>query len=65
MKSQLLLLLLIPGFLLSACSDSSENSVGEDHVWKEQTETIDKARKVEGMLKQAAETQKKAIEEQM
>jgi len=48
---------------LSACSEDKEAS--GDHVWKEQTDTIDKAKQVESMLMDAAEKQKKAIEEQM
>ncbi len=47
---------------LSACSEDKEAS--GDHVWKEQTDTIDKAKQVEAMMKDAAEKQKKAIEEQ-
>ena len=52
----------------SACSDdeqgSSENKVSGDHVWKEQTQTIDKAKEVEGLLQDAAERQRQAIEAQ-
>ncbi len=49
--------------LLSACSEDKETS-GE-HVWKEQTDTINKAKQVEAMIMDSAEKQKKAIEEQM
>ncbi len=52
----------------SACSGdeqgSSENKGSGDHVWKEQTQTIDKAKEVEGLLQDAAEKQRQAIETQ-
>jgi len=49
--------------VLGACS--SEEPASTDHVWKEQTQTIQRAEEVEATLMQAAEDQKKAIEEQM
>ncbi|MCZ6526363.1 MAG: hypothetical protein O6928_07420 [Gammaproteobacteria bacterium] len=48
---------------LTACSEDKETS-GE-HVWKEQTDTINKAKQVEAMIMDSAEKQKKAIEEQI
>lgn len=48
---------------LTACSEDKETS-GE-HVWKEQTDTINKAKQVEAMIMDSAEKQKKAIEQQM
>ncbi len=65
MKLLKTILLLALSFLISACSDSSENKVGEDHVWKEQVATMDKAKAVEGILKKSAEAQKKALDDQM
>lgn len=54
--------------LASACSDdeqgSSERKLSGDHVWKEQTETIDKAKEVEELLQDVAEKQRQAIEAQ-
>lgn len=54
--------------LFSACSDneqgSSERKLSGDHVWKEQTDTIDKAKEVEGLLQDVAEKQRQAIEAQ-
>ena len=51
----------------SACSGdeqgSSENKGGGDHVWKEQTQAIDKAKEVEGLLQDASDQQRKAIDE--
>ena len=54
--------------LVSACSDdepeSSERTLSGDHVWKEQTQTIDKAKEVEGLLQDITEKQRQAIEAQ-
>lgn len=47
-------------FLLTACSSDSGDG---EHVWKEQTDTIDKAKEVESVMKQAAEDQAKMIEQ--
>ena len=49
--------------LASACSDDDNKGSG-DHVWKEQTQTIDKAKEVEGLLQDAADQQRKVIDEQ-
>ena len=48
---------------LTACSEDKKTS--GDHVWKEQTDTINKAKQVEAMIMDSAEKQKKAIEEQI
>lgn len=48
---------------LTACSEDKETS-GE-HVWKEQTDTINKAKQVEAIIMDSAEKQKKAIEQQI
>ena len=54
--------------LASACSDdgkdTSEKKLSGDHVWKEQTQAIDKAKAVEGILEDAAAEQRKIIDEQ-
>ena len=56
-------------FLISACSDDEsakpEKKLSGDHVWKEQTQTIDRAKEVEGMLLDAADEQRKVIDEQV
>ena len=65
MKLQKILLPLALSFVISACSASSQNKVVEDHVWKEQVATMDKAKAVEGILKKSAEAQKKALDDQM
>ena len=49
------------GLFLGGCS-SEDNEVTE-HVWKDQVETIDKAREVEGMIQDAAGRQQKAAED--
>lgn len=45
---------------VSACSGDDEDKA---HVFKEKTQAIDKAREVEGILKDAAQKQKKAAED--
>lgn len=52
---------------LTACSDSGgehKADAKQDHVWKEQTDTINKAKEVEGMLLDSADATRKAIENQ-
>ncbi len=48
--------------LVSACSDDDRES--GDHVWKDQTQALDKAKEVEGLLKDATDQQRKIIEDQ-
>ena len=48
--------------LVSACSDDDRES--GDHVWKEQTQALDKAKEVEGLLKDVTDQQRKMIDEQ-
>lgn len=53
---------------VSACSDDGKvtpgNKVSDDHVWKEQTQAIGKAKKVEGLLLDAVREQRKMIDKQ-
>jgi len=49
---------------VSACSDDKNKGSG-DHVWKEQTQTINKAKEVEELLQDAADQQRKLIDEQV
>lgn len=60
------ILFLVSCLMVSACSDESNSSakVEKDHVWKEQTDTINKAKEVEGMMMDAAENTRKTIESQ-
>ncbi len=48
--------------LAMSCSDDDKDS--GDHVWKEQTQTIDRAKEVEGLLQDAAAKQRKHIDVQ-
>jgi len=49
--------------LLNACSGSDE-AENRGHVWKPQTEMIDKAQGVEGLLENADALQRQRIEQQ-
>ena len=49
--------------LMCACSGGGE-SEGDGHVWKEQTDMIDKAQGVEDLLGAADARQRQRIEEQ-
>lgn len=67
MKKFIKLLLLVSSLLLVACSDDSNNNgknTEKDHVWKETTDTIDKAKQVEGMIMESAEETRKTLEQQ-
>lgn len=49
---------------LSGCGDSPQTeSKPQDHVWKAQTDSLDKAKAVEGMLQDAAQQQRQKIDE--
>tara|TARA_R110002050_G_scaffold9504_2_gene33471 strand:+ start:46602 stop:46802 length:201 start_codon:yes stop_codon:yes gene_type:complete len=51
---------------ISACDDSdTANKVAKDHVWKEQTDMIDKAKEVDLLMNEAAIQQKHIIEQQL
>jgi len=52
--------------LMTACSDSDKTQkVEQDHVWKEQTDMINKAKDVEQLLKDSAAIQQQNIDEQI
>ena len=58
-------LLCILVFMLSACSDNNNDAQSKkEHVWKEQKDTIEKARAVEGVLQENSDEQRKSIEDQ-
>ena len=57
-----LTVLVLPILFIMGCSEE-QNKV-EEHVWKDQTEMIDKAKNVEQMLNDAALQQQKLIEQQ-
>ena len=46
-----------------ACTEEGSNQQQQDHVWKEQTETLDKAQAVEGILKDAARAREQQLRE--
>ena len=51
--------------LIQACSDKTENtSATGEHVWKAQTESLDKAQQVDQILQDATAAHKQTIEEQ-
>ena len=49
--------------MLVGCSDDDAQNK-ETHVWKEQTDAMNKARAVEGVLQDSADAEQKQIEEQ-
>lgn len=52
-------------FLIQACSDKTEDTPSTgDHVWKAQTESLEKAQQVDQILQDATAEHKQAIEEQ-
>jgi len=60
-----IVLLVFVALFMTACSDNNEpQKVEKDHVWKEQTDMIDKAKNVENVLKDAAKLQQQKINEQ-
>ena len=49
--------------LVSACSNDDAEAK-KAHVWKQQTDTLDKAKAVEGELQDSADAERKKIEEE-
>ncbi|MDH5358119.1 MAG: hypothetical protein OEY48_03840 [Gammaproteobacteria bacterium] len=56
------LVLILVMMIVCACSDE-QTSLDGDHVWKDQTDMIDKARDVEQLLNDAAQQQHQLIEQ--
>ncbi len=54
----------ILALVITACSDDKVDKVEQDHIWKEQTDMIDKAKDVENILQDAAALQQQRIEQQ-
>jgi protein involved in sex pheromone biosynthesis len=64
MKNLLLMFLFASVMILSGCSGEQEDTGGGDHVWKGQTDTMDKAKEVESMVMDQADEMRKTIEKQ-
>ncbi len=61
-KIILILVFMVP---MTGCSDVSNTAdTNKDHVWKAQTDTINKAREVEGILRDSAAATRKSIDQQ-
>jgi len=58
------LVVLVSIFSMAACTDNSDSKANGDHVWKDQTDSINKAREVEALMKKTVAEQRKSIEEQ-
>jgi outer membrane biogenesis lipoprotein LolB len=58
------LILSIALFMLTACSDE-QHPVDGEHVWKDQTDMIDKAKEVEQVITDSALEQKRQIEQNL
>ncbi len=56
--------ILLCSFLIACSNESADAEAEKDHVWKEQTATIDKAKEVESMLMDSAKNMQEAIEDQ-
>ena len=54
---------ILPILFTIGCSDEQDKV--EEHVWKEQTEMLDKAKGVEALLRDSALEQQQRIEEQV
>ena len=63
MKINLISIIIFSTLLLTACSGDDGSS--GDHFWKDQTDTIDKAKEVEGILQDTADLQREMIEDQV
>jgi hypothetical protein len=63
-----ILLIFLATFLSLGCSnegnDSSEKRAPDDHVWRDQVRTMDRAREVETVIDKSVEEQRKIIETQ-
>ena len=61
MKRLFLVLLFMT--LVTACSDRDDKPIGDTHVWKGQTDALEKARNVEQLIQDSAANRVKAIKE--
>ena len=61
------ILLILPLLLAGACSESKDAyraQTGRDHVWKEQTDALDRAKEADRLIQEAAEKRRRRLEEQ-
>jgi hypothetical protein len=49
--------------LVTACSDREEKQIGDTHVWKGQTDALEKASNVEQLILDSTANRLKAIKE--
>ena len=49
--------------LVTACSDREEKQIGDTHVWKGQTDALEKAKNVEQLILDSTANRLKAIKE--
>ena len=59
----ILMIVLITPLILRGCSDDKNKNI-EDHVWKQQTDTIKKADEVNQQVQDAAKIQRQEIDQQ-
>jgi len=59
----MLVIVLLTPLILRGCSDDEDKKV-EDHVWKEQTDTIKKADEANQLIQDAAKKQQQEIDQQ-
>lgn len=59
----MLVIVLLTPLILRGCSDDEDKKV-EDHVWKEQTDTIKKADEANQLIQDAAKNQQQEIDQQ-
>ena len=64
MRGRRIQVLLLAAGLVAACTGYEEPQPDGDHVWKAQTDSLDRARQVEGVLNSAAEGRRKRIDAQ-
>ena len=57
------IVLLATFIFMIGCSDD-DTEAKKAHVWKEQTDTMNKAKAVEGVLQDSADAERKQIEDQ-
>jgi hypothetical protein len=56
--------LLLGVVLTAACTRYDESQSGGDHVWKSQTDALERARRVEGVVHDAAQLRRQQLDEQ-